>query len=259
MADYDSSLPIRSEADGTDERVQVKIVDATSPDSQQAVVDSDSNLHVEVHGNNPAAGDETLRLSELGHPNSDGVYDGTNNTDPANVGLVATDRATTPADADQTQRLTAKTGTTDTDVHALDISLHDEDGNAYTTSNPLPVTSVDSEGTEINDYDTASAVAAGGTSNHDYPASGGTTLKLTQIWASASAKLKIEVQVETGVGTGTYTTRFVGFNSTANPNIDITLKEPISVAAGVNVRIIRTNNDNQAQDVYSTISGHEIS
>ena len=27
MADYDSGLPVRSEADGTDERVQVKIVD----------------------------------------------------------------------------------------------------------------------------------------------------------------------------------------------------------------------------------------
>ena len=258
MADFDSSLPIRSEADGTDARVQVKIVDSTSPGSNQATVDSDSNLHTETHGNNPAGGDETLRLSELGHPNGDGIYDGTNNTDPANVGMVASARAASPADSDQTQRLTAKTGTTDTDVHALDVSLHDENGNAFTASNPLPVTSVDSEGTEVNDYDTAATVAAAGTSNHDYTVTGGTTLKLTRVWGSASAKLKIEVQVETGVATDTYTTYFVGFNSTANPNIDIELSEPISVAAGVRVRVIRENRDNQSQDVYSTISGHEI-
>ena len=54
MSDYKSGLPVRSEADGTDERLQTKIVDATSPDTQQMEVDSDNNAHVEVHGNNPA-------------------------------------------------------------------------------------------------------------------------------------------------------------------------------------------------------------
>ena len=49
MADYDSGLPIRSEADGTDERVQVKIVDKTNPDTQQATVDTDDNLKVGVY------------------------------------------------------------------------------------------------------------------------------------------------------------------------------------------------------------------
>src|SRR3989304_1668597 len=91
MADYDSSLPIRSEADGTDERVHTKICDGATP-SQMATVDADLNLHVEVHGNKPAGTDIELRLSELGAPNPDGDYDASDNTKPASVGVIAHDR-----------------------------------------------------------------------------------------------------------------------------------------------------------------------
>lgn len=259
MADYDSGLPIRTQADGTDERVQSKIVGnatgAVSGVDNHLAIDNDKNAHVEVHGNNPLGVDEILRLSEIGAITPDGVYDVTNNTKPGNVGLIASARDVAPSDTTQTQRLTSVTNGT---KRLLDIALHDESGAVFSTSNPLPVTSVDSEGTEVNNYDTALALAAGATSNHDYTVTAATTLKLTQIWATASAKLRIEVQVETGVATGTFNTYFVGFNSTADPNIDLNLKEAISVAAGVRVRVIRRNNDNQAQDVYSTICGHEI-
>jgi hypothetical protein len=68
----------------------------------------------------------------------------------------------------------------------------------------------------------------------------------------------VQVAIETGVATGVFVNRFVGFNSTANPNVLFPIVENIAVAAGVRVRIIRTNLDNQAQDLYSTISGHEI-
>lgn len=255
MADYDSGLPIRSESDGADEKVIVKIVDGTNGGSNQMSVDSDKNAHVEVHGNNPAGTDEVLRLSELGAVTPDGVYDATNNSKPGNVGLIASSRDASPSDTTQTERLTS---VTNGNKKLLDISLHDEAGAAYSTSNPLPVTSVDSEGDEINDYNTGASVAAGGTSNHDYTVTAAKTLKLTQIWAAASGKMKIEVQIETAAASGVFNTRFVGFNSTANPNIPISLREAITVATGVRVRIIRTNNDNQAQDLYSTISGHEI-
>lgn len=138
------------------------------------------------------------------------------------------------------------------------VNIRDESGTAFSSSNPLPVVMVESEGVEINDYSTASAVAAAGTSNHDYTVTAGKTLMLTQISASASGKMKIEVQVESGVATNSFSTRFVQFNSTANPNMEVSLREPIAVAAGVRVRVIRTNKDNQAQDLYSTISGHEV-
>jgi hypothetical protein len=258
MSDYNSGLPVRTEADGTDERVHVKIVDGTSPAINQMTVDSDKNAHVEIHGNDPSAVDRVIRTSELGALTPDGVYDATNNTKPGNSGIIASVRDVAPSDTTQTQRVTAKTGTVDTDVRALDVSLHDENGNAFSASNPLPITSVDSEGTEINDYNTSASLASGGTNNHDYTVTALKTLKLSRVWASASSKLKIEVQIETGAGTGVFATRFVGFNSTANPNILIPIDENVSVGAGVRVRVIRTNKDNQAQDVYSTISGHEV-
>lgn len=254
MADYNSSLPVRSEADGTDERLHVKIVDGTTP-AQRAIVDTDGNVHVEMHGNDPAGTDRPVRTSELGALTPDGVYNAADNTKPGNTGLIASTRDAAPSDTTQTERLTSITDSGGT-VKALDISLHDEDGEAYSASNPLPVTISESEGTEVNDYNTAAAVAAAASSNHDYTPAGDFTF--TQFSAAASGKCKIQVQVETAVASNTFTTKFVMFNSTAMPNMDKTLREPISVAAGVRVRIVRTNLDNQPQDLYSTITGHEV-
>lgn len=255
MADYNSALPVRSQADGADERVQVKIRDSANP-SLGAVVDADGNLHTEMHGNDPAGTDRVLRISEQGALTPDGVYNVATNTKPGNVGIIAHTRSASPGDATQNKRVTSVTGSSNRE--ALDVAITDENGAPFTASNPLPVTSVDSEGTEVNNYNTAAALAAAGTSNHDYTVTAATTLKLSQIWATASGKLKITVQVETGVASGTFNTVFVAFNSTANPNIQLPINEHITVAAGVRVRVIRQNNDNQAQDVYSTISGHEI-
>jgi hypothetical protein len=112
-------------------------------------------------------------------------------------------------------------------------------------------------GDEVNDYNTAASLAANATSNHDYTVTAGKTLTLRQIEASSSGKMKIEVRVETSAGSGTFVTKFVQFNSTANPNMSIHLESPISVAAGVKVRVARTNRDGAGQDVYSTISGQE--
>lgn len=113
-------------------------------------------------------------------------------------------------------------------------------------------------GTPINSYNTSAALAAAGSNNHDYTVTAAKTLYLNQIEATASGKAKIEVQIETAVASGTFNTRFVEFNSTATPNMQIHLDNPIAVAAGVRVRVIRTNKDNQSQDVYSTICGYEL-
>jgi len=140
MADYDSSLPVRSESDGDDERLHAKLVDGTtSPAVNQAAVDSDNNLKVEVNGDNPAGTDVTMRLSELGAPNPDGDYDGTNNSKPANIGLIVHDRVTTPADANQNFRVTGKQSTDDDTIHAMDVSMMDSDGDPITPTNPFNV------------------------------------------------------------------------------------------------------------------------
>lgn len=126
-------------------------------------------------------------------------------------------------------------------------------------TNPIPVVlSQDNVGTEINAYNTASAIAAGATSNHDYTVTAAKTLLLTQIEATASGRAKIEIQIETAVASAVFVTRFVMFNSTAEPNMSLKLASPITVAAGVRVRVIRTNRDLLPQDLYSTICGQEV-
>lgn len=91
---------------------------------------------IKIHGNDPAGVDRTIKTSEDGSIDIDGVYNGSINTEPANIGLVAHTRVISPGDNDQNKRLTAITNAT---VHALDVSLHDENGNAYSSTNPLQV------------------------------------------------------------------------------------------------------------------------
>lgn len=143
--------------------------------------------------------------------------------------------------------------TSATDSVAADLRVA---GTAVSASNPVPVTlTAGVAGTEVNNHNQGTAIAGGATSNHDYTAVG--TFLLTQVEASASGKARIAVQIETGVATNTFNTVFVQFNSTANPNMTLTLKAPITVAAGVRVRVARRNGENQAQDLYSTICGQE--
>ena len=142
----------------------------------------------------------------------------------------------------------------------LDVALRDSAGALLgSATNPISVAiSADIVGAEVVNYQTNSAIAAGASSNHDYTVTATKTLLLRQVESSASGKAKIEVQVETGVATGVFQSRFVQFNSTAHPNMTIHLDAPISVAAGVRVRVIRTNRDNSAQDLYSTLLGQEV-
>lgn len=126
-------------------------------------------------------------------------------------------------------------------------------------TNPVPVSLTGVlVGTSVNDYNTAAAVAANATSNHTYTITAGKTFNGKKIWASASGAMKIEVQISPDGST--YTTKWVGFNSAATPNITIDLDELVFLESGTGstVRIIRTNVDKKAMDVYSTISGTEV-
>lgn len=321
MADYNSSLPVRTETNGD---VASKIVDGTVP-SQALTVNPDGSINVtdngasltvdavdldirdldsaqdsvevlqathdnlnananiqvgdaDVANGNPvpvsdAGGSLTVDAVDLDIRDLDSAQDSvevlqaTHDNLNANANIqvgdadVANGNPVPVSDAGGSITVDA----VDLDIRDLDAAqdsveawMVDEAGNPFSSSNPLPVVVQESEGVEVNNYDTTAAVAGGANDNHDYTVTAATTLQLTQIEAAASGKMKIEVQIESGVGTNTFATRFVKFNSTSEPNISITLKEPIAVAAGVRVRVIRTNRDNQPQDVYSTISGHEV-
>lgn len=256
MSDYNSALPIRSEADGADERVQVKVVDSTNPDTQQMVVDTDGNAHAEAHGNDPAGVDRVLRTSEQGHANVSGLYDVAQNTDPANIGLIAHSRSSSPADSQQTERLTSVENAAG-DARSLDIALHDENGEAYSFSNPLPVFTTESEGDEIVDYQISSSVAKDASVTHDYIVSASKKFLMSCLTVSGSGKLKAELQMEDGPAAGTYSTIAVRFNSTANPNVEFNMKKIASQVAGANVRVVITNRDQQPQDLYSDLLGIE--
>lgn len=258
MADINSALPIRSEADGADQRVQVKVVDSTAPGTAANQMTVSENLaHIRNFGADPAGVKRQLKLSELGEVAIDGTYDASNNTNPANVGMVVQERNATAADTRQTMKPTAIRGTTLSTHVSLDVALHDEAGEAYTQKNPLPVSIEESEGVEVSDYDTSSAVAANATVNHEYIVTTGKVLILDGVWASASGKIKAVLSIETAAASNVFNTYKVGFNSTANPNIDFPMRKTLLVPAGARVRVVITNKDLNAQDVYTTIEGIE--
>lgn len=221
MADYNSSLPVRSEGDAT-EKLQVRILDKTTDANQLAV---------------SAAGEASVLVQNGAGASAVNIQDGGNSITVDAVDLDIRNLSHTQD--------SIKIG------DGTDFLAINADGSINVVTDASP-------GTPVDSYNTSAALAAGASSNHDYTVTAATTLHLNQVWAAASGKLKIQVQIETGVATGVFNTFWVGFNSTATPNIEIPLPSDRTVAAGVRVRVIRTNNDNQAQDVYSTISGFEV-
>jgi len=103
------------------------IRDGTNP-AIKAQVDSDLNLHVESHGNDPAGVDKSQRLSEQGETAIDGTYDPVNNTNPANVGVVTQQRNASASDIRQIEKPTSVRGTNDTTHVSMDVSIHDQNG-----------------------------------------------------------------------------------------------------------------------------------
>jgi hypothetical protein len=146
-----------------------------------------------------------------------------------------------------------------------DLNLTDDavrvsgNSNANTETNPIYVKTVDTvvSGEEVHDYDTASAVAGDGTSNHDYTVAG-TTFFLKSVIVAASGDFKFEVQTGPVAGLATVA---VGFASgkegdTKQLRFDPAIEVPVTSTG--TVRIIRTNREGSAQDVYSTIIGNDV-
>jgi len=132
-------------------------------------------------------------------------------------------------------------------------------GANVSATNPVPVSFSSAPlGTPVNNYNTVASVASNASSNHIYTITTGKTFQGKKIWASASGLMKIEVRVSPDGST--YSTLWVGFNSTANPNITIDMDEMVFLESGTGstIEVIRTNLDKQSQDVYSTISGTEV-
>jgi len=127
----------------------------------------------------------------------------------------------------------------------------DVGGNPVSNTNPVPVTlTTSAPGTAIQNYQTSAALAAGASVTLTYTVAATHTFNLERVWVSASGKIKAVVQ-------NNGSTIFVGFNSTANTNLDITVISPPTIAAGNTVSVIITNNDLAPFDVYATIEGNQ--
>lgn len=141
-------------------------------------------------------------------------------------------------------------------VTAVPIS---RDSNANSATNPIYVKTVEEEiGGEVHDFNQGVAVAKDGVDNHDYSVSSGKVLLLKKVVISASGAMKAEIQVGPS---SSLSTKAVIFTSAAKLKEEVEFNPPIEIAeagGGEMVRVVRTNRDNQAQDLYSTIMGVEV-
>lgn len=124
-------------------------------------------------------------------------------------------------------------------------------GSTVSGTNPVPVSiSTSTPGLAVQNYNTAVALAAAASTTFTYTVAVAHTFNLQRIFASASGKIKVVVQTNAA-------TIFAGFNSTANPNVDITVTASPLIAAAGTVNVIITNLDLVSQDVYATIEGNQ--
>jgi len=260
--DIDSQLPVRSVADGDDERVLVKIQDGTDPGGvDKAVEVSEKKAHVRNFSKDSDGNDQQVLLSQEGHNLTNGDYDAVSNKRPSSNAEILHDRKNTaevPGEADQNVRPTgvAYDNGVDETVVCADVAVRDEDGVPFSKTNPMPVSIEESEGEEIHVHkETATKIVKNASEDHEYTSVAPEEFELEQWGISASGYMKGELFVEDGVAAGTFTSKGVIFNSTANPNATLELKRPIKVATGVKVKIEMTNLDNQAQALYSFMNG----
>jgi hypothetical protein len=243
MADYDSSLPIRTESAGD---VDIFISDATTS-TQKLKVNADGSIDT-----NTTATDLDIRDLSATQDNvaiSDGTEQLEINADGSiNAVVTATDLDIRDLSS-ATDSVEALQDTHDDFNANANIQVGDVDVSA---TNPVPVTfTSDQQGDEIVDFNSSAAVAKDASVNHDYTVSAGKTFLGEEAWVSGSGKLKVELIVNGS-------TKYVGFNSTANPNVRIPLEKILKANATEVVRFTITNRDKQAQDLYSTLSGLEV-
>lgn len=150
---------------------------------------------------------------------------------------------------------------TDLDIRNLNLTDDAVKISANTTANavdnPIFVQVVSDviTSTEVHSYDTSVAVASDATDNHDYTTVG-TTFLLKSVIAAFSGGGKVEIQ--TGP-VATLNTRAVAFVPKEGGHVQLNFDPPIEVTGLLpTVRVIRTNRQGAAQDVYSTIIGNDI-
>jgi len=97
-------------------------------------------------------------------------------------------------------------------------------------------------------YSTAAAIATNASSNQSFTP--GAAVRVKKIQVSASGQLKAEVKWG---ATGSEVTKAVGFTSKGSLVYELDFPDGLALTTSDTLIIVRTNLDNQAQDVYSTV------
>jgi hypothetical protein len=242
---------------------------AISDGTDTLAVNADGSINTVTTINSDAVDDSAFTVA-TDYVNVSGFLADETTPDSVNEGDVGAARMT----LDRKQLMVLADATTDANRLAIDASGHaqvdlaavsvtavpvSKDGSANSETNPIFVQNVTEavSGNEVHDYDTASAVASDATDNHDYTVAG-TTFFLKSVIVSGSGNIKFEIQ--TGP-LASLTTVAVGFltgrqGDTKQVNFDPAVEVPVTGTG--TVRVIRTNRQGAATDLYSTIVGYDV-
>jgi hypothetical protein len=155
---------------------------------------------------------------------------------------------------------------TDLDIRALD---HVTIGDSVRIGDGVETMAVNTDGSinvnivsatiagEIHDYDTAAAVGSDATDNHDYTVAN-TTFLLKSVIFSGSGNVKAEVQVGPLASLATVAVGFLNGRQGDTKQLFFDPAIEVPVTSTGTVRVIRTNRQGSATDVYSTIIGQDI-
>lgn len=242
MADFDSSLPVRTQNAGD---VISKIADAVNP-AQQLAVDAMGLIGSKIYASNGDSLEADLgRLKVLAEATDLDIRDLVAATDSVSAHL-------------KDGAGTAITSTTVGAKQALDVALKDENGNALGSAMYPLATAVSPNGIGDGVYqrEVEASVAQNATGVNTYTVPAGKVGFLKGIKASASGKLKAFVEYSLdGVA---FLPLYDAFNSTATPNVELTPNAELMIPAGGKVKVTLTNKDLLAQDLYSTIEVVEV-
>ena len=150
-------------------------------------------------------------------------------------------------------------GQVDIAAQSLTAVKVSKDANANTETNPIFVKVVDTvvSGEEVHDYDTAASVASDATDNHDYTVTG-TTFFLKSVIVSGSGNIKFEVQTGPLASLATVAVGFLTGRQGDTKQVFFDPAVEVPVTSTGTVRIIRTNRQGSATDLYSTIIGNDV-
>jgi len=253
-----------------DRKILTVITDGTTDGNRLAI---DASGYITSNINGTVTVDATdLDIRDLTHV-SDSVRlgDGTTLTDVLagtnNALYVALTDGTNTVSVDASGYLTVNVNGTVT-VTATDLDIRDlsasqdnvaiSDGTdtlAINTDGSINVQVVEAPITgEVHDYDTAAAVASDATSNHDYTVAN-TTFLLKSVIVAGSGNIKFEIQTGPLASLATVAVGFLTGRQGDTKQVVFDPPIEVPVASTGTVRVIRTNRQGAATDVYSTIIG----